>query len=228
MKRFYEFLKLLLFVFLAAFLTGCVIPRKRSALEVAAQPLALTALLPVETEASYGDAKPSRDSVVQLGNAVLDTLAKAKHGNLIGPSKVMSLLGSNGIPACLCWKARDISVESNAIAPSRQVAQLLGVHQLVRCWLSPPICSSRNQQFNEGFSSEWSGYIKVDMELINLEPPKVLNTSSAAGRAEQTIGLWLPLLPFFYGATFGRAVDQAERTALTQLFEREHPEHSRP
>ena len=68
----------------------------------------------------------------------------------------------------------------------------------------------------------WTGYIYVDMELINLETLEVVRASSATGKPEQFQALLYLVVPFYCGTTFGRAVDHAERTALTQLFEREN------
>ena len=215
-------MRLLLALLLVVLLSGCLVSRKHSALAIQAQPLTRTALLPVETVALYEKTNISRDKVLKIGNRVLDTLAKAKEGHLIGPSEVAALLGSNGVPGCLRWEtaAKNIGLGSNACAEAGQVASRLGVRQVVRCRLGAPISG---WQVDGSWAAEWTGYIKVDMELINLDAPEVMQTSSSTSSAEQTMGCMLFWIPVYYGTTFGRAVDQAERAALTQLFDYEHP-----
>jgi hypothetical protein len=220
-----------LVLLLGALLTGCLLPRKHSALSISDQPLTRTALLPVETPFPSESKDISNDNVLMIGNKVLDTLAKAKAGNLMGPTKVAALLGSNGVPVCLRWEtlAKDIGAGTNACAAARKVAIQLGVNQVVRCRFFPPTSSTSLIPatsldviaYPGWIGTHWAGEIYVDMQLINLDPLEVVQSTSARGRAEQTIGLFL-IFPAGYGTTFGRAIDNAERSALTQLFEREN------
>ena len=232
-----SWMKVLLVMLLGTLLTGCILPRKHSALAISAQPLTRTALLPVEMPFPSESTTLSNDTVLKIGNQVLDTLAKAKAGNLMGPTEVASLLGSNGIPVCLRWEtlAKDIGAGTNACAAARKVAIQLGVNQIVRCRFFPPSSStsliqdlSSTTWWLSGppfgwIGTHWTGEIFVHMQLINLDPLEVVQSTTARGRAEQTIGLFL-IFPAGYGTTFGRAVDNAERSALTELFKHEHPD----
>jgi hypothetical protein len=229
--------KLLLILPLLLCLTGCLVPRKNSALSSSAQPLTRTALLPVESPFEYQKKDIPREKVLRIGNAVLETLAKAKGGNLMGPAEVESLLGRNGIPVCLRWEteAKDIGAGLNASLAARQVASQLGVNQVVRCRIFPPTSSTSlipatylDDLHHPGWiGTHWAGEIYVQMQLINLDTMNVVQSSSAWGRAEQTIGLFL-IFPAGYGTTFGRAFDHAERTALTELFRPAHPDSNHP
>jgi hypothetical protein len=226
MKQFLQSLQLTFSVVLVACLAGCLVPRKHSGLAIVAQPLTRTALLPVELRSSCARTNMSPAKVLRTGNEVLDTLAKRKEGRLIGPSDVASLLGSNGVPACLRWETapQNIAVESNACAEARQLADRLGVRQVVRCRLNPPITSATWDGSGDGVARESTVHVTADMELINLDTLKVVQTSTGWGKAEQFMGCLLFMVPVYCGTTFGRAVDHAERTALTQLFEPKHPD----
>jgi prepilin-type N-terminal cleavage/methylation domain-containing protein len=237
MKQFVNYLELLLIAFPFIFLTGCLAPRKHSALAISAQPFARTALLPAEMPFPSESRNFSNDTVLKIGNQVLDTLAKAKAGNLMGPTEVASLLGSNGVPVCLRWdtEARDIGVGTNACAAARKVAIQLGVNQVVRCRIFHPTSSTSlipatsldDLHYPGWIGTHWAGDIFVHMQLINLDTLEVVQSTTARGRAEQTIGIFL-IFPAGYGTTFGRAVDNAERTALTELFKHEHPDSKKP
>ena len=226
-------LKVLLMLLLGTLLTGCLLPRKHSALANSAQPITRTALLPVETPFPSESKDLSNDTALMIGNKVLDTLAKAKAENLMGPTEVASLLGSNGVPVCLRWEtlARDIGAGTNACAAVRKIAIQLGVNQVVRCRFFPPTSSTSLIPatgldviaYPGWLGAHWAGEIFVHMQLINLDPLEVVQSTTARGRAEQTFGLFL-IFPAGYGTTFGRAVDNAERTALTELFRHEHPD----
>ena len=61
------------------------------------------------------------------------------------------------------------------------------------------------------------------MELIDLDPLTVRRSSTATGEAEQIKALFMFILPLYYGTTWGRAVDHAERAALTRLIAIEIP-----
>jgi hypothetical protein len=237
MKQSVNYLELLLIAFPIIFLTGCLVPRKHSALAISAQPLARTALLPVEMPFPSESRNLSNDTVLKIGNQVLDTLAKAKSGSLMGPTEVASLLGSNGVPVCLRWEtlAKDIGAGTNDCETARKVAIQLGVNQVVRCRFFPPTSStslipatSRDDVAYPGWiGTHWAGEIYVQMQLINLDLLEVVQSTTARGRAEQTVGLFL-IFPAGYGTTFGRAVDHAERNALTELFKHEYPYSKKP
>ena len=159
--------------------------------------------------------------MLRIGNDVLGHAGeKGKKGNLIGPSGVASLLGSNAIPAFLRWEteAKDIGAGSNASIAARQVAKRLGVSQVIRCRLNTPYCFTEGGMDQGGVGVNWTCSIGVTMELINLETLEVMQTSSATGKAEQYMALLQLVIPVYCGTTFERAVDHAERTALTQLF----------
>jgi len=228
-----SWMKVLLVMLLGTLLTGCILPRKHSALAISAQPLTRTALLPVEMPFPSESTTLSNDTVLKIGNQVLDTLAKAKAGNLMGPTEVAALLGSNEVPVCLRWEtlAKDIGAGTNAYEAARKVAIQLGVNQVVRCRFFPPTSStslipatSLDELHYPGWlGTHWAGDIFVHMQLINLDPLEIVQSTTARGRAEQTIGIFL-IFPAGYGTTFGRAVDNAERIALTALFRHEHPD----
>jgi hypothetical protein len=206
---------------LSASVTGCLAPRKSTPLAASAQPLEHVAILPVETPAKYEKTSFTPARVIQNGNDVFDTLAKAKDGHLIGPSKVASLLGSNGFPAFLRWEtaAKDIGAQSNIVA-ANQLANLLGVRQVVRTRIHIPKTSTTWAGDGAGCVWESSYSVFVDLELINLDPLTVETTSSGGGSAHQTTGIFM-IIPFGYGTTFDGALDQAQRNALTLLFNRE-------
>ncbi len=117
---------------LALLVAGCLLPRKHSALVASARPPTLVALLPVEAPNASADSHPNREKLLRLGNQVLDTLAKAKDGRLVGPSKVVSLLGSQGVPLGLGWniEGKDIATNLQTRAEAREAAHRLGVRRL--------------------------------------------------------------------------------------------------
>ncbi len=210
---------------LGLLLEGCLVPRKHSGLAVSAQPPTPVALLPVEAPNASADSHPSREKLLRLGNEVLETLAKSKGGHLLGPSKVLSLLGTNGVPAGLGWRieAKDTATNVPASDHARELARRLGVRQVVRCSLS----ASRNPEFGldgSGIGVDTTFSVIANMELIDLDPPAVMRTSTATGEGEQVKGLLMLMLPIYYGTTWGRAVDHAERAALTRLFASENPD----
>jgi hypothetical protein len=71
-----------------------------------------------------------------------------------------------------------------------------------------------------GGSTTYSVVAKLD--LIELDPLALLRTVEVSGAAEQTKGLFMLMVPVYYGTTLGRAVDHAERAGLTKLFAEDH------
>ncbi len=209
---------------LALLLGGCLVPRKHSGLAKSSQPTAPVALLPVAAPNASADSHPSREKLLRLGNEVLDTLAKRKDGRLIGPSKVLSLLGSNGVPAGLGWgvETNDAAAKVKTSDEARELARRLGVRQVVRCSLN----ASRNPEFGmdgSGIGLDTTLAVVAKMELVDLDPLTLRRTSTASSEGEQMKGLFMFMLPIYYGTTWGRAVDHAERAALTRLFAIENP-----
>lgn len=209
-------------------------PRNRSRLDKTRSPSESTALLALRVDDVHVFSGPT-GYLVRAGNAVLATLAGGRDSVLLPPERSHALFGSNGVPDSLLYEITSAAFFTNegrfvstngpvAMASLEAFVRRTGIRQVVRTRLKfvggkvrlSALDSSGDPRL---WKLDWGGSVTVQMELVELLPPR--RVGEATGRAEyrQYSGM-AGLLPFYVGTTMGRAVDGATRQAMTNLFER--------
>ena len=156
----------------------------------------------------------------------------------MGPAKLVSILGDGDllkrITECLNAPLDEIS----KVKELSEFSKRIGVETIVRTNINiyPPFISPILASDTSG--TKLVGSVEVNAELIdlNLIPPQIINRSAGNAEYSSTKG-WFAgaggypggfiILPFAYGKTFGRAVDQATRDALSQLFKKDSKPNER-
>jgi hypothetical protein len=217
---------------------ACFLPRSTAPLQEDSRPEAAIAILPVEPEqvriilrtdaasnssvSHGGSGIKNNERVAQVCNAVLDTLASGEGSRIMGPTKTKEALarppGGERVKVFLDdpgpldegWKKDGL----------KDLSKILGVSRIIRVW--PTVEGGMGAGGGSGFlGSSWSGRVVVKVELVNIAPPEISACGSGEGTywgAAGAVGGPMAAVPFALGTTFGRAVDQATRGAMTQIF----------
>jgi hypothetical protein len=217
---------------------ACFLPRSTAPLQEDSRPETAVAILPVDPEqvriilrtdaASTGSVSlgesgiKNRERVAQVCNAVLDTLASGEGSRIMGPTKTKEALArapggertkvflDDPGPLDEAWKKDGL----------KDLSKILGLTRIIRAW--PTVEGKMESGGGLGFlGSSWSGRVVVKVELVNLAPPEISARGSGEGEywgAVGAVGGYGGAVPFALGTTFGRAVDQATRGAMTQIF----------
>jgi hypothetical protein len=102
----------------------------------------------------------------------------------------------------------------------KDLSKILGLTRIIRAW--PTVEGEMGAGGGGmGMGAGWSGRVVVKVELANLAPPEISARGSGEGGywgAAGAVGGPMAGVPFALGTTFGRAVDQATRGAMTQIF----------
>jgi hypothetical protein len=217
---------------------ACFLPRSFAPLQEYSRPDAAVAILPVEPEqvriisrtdasstgsVSWGESGiKDREWVAKVCNAVLDTLASGEGSRIMGPTKTKEtlartpggertkvLLDDPG-PLDEAWKKDGL----------KDLSKILGLTRIIQVW--PTVEGTMGAGGGGmGMGAGWSGRVVVKVELVNLAPPEISARGSGEGGywgAAGAVGGPMAGVPFALGTTFGRAVDQATRGAMTQIF----------
>jgi hypothetical protein len=220
--------------------TGCYAPRSYAPLEKEHWPEKVTAVMPVSPDDIRSD-NPDfpAERVAQVANAVINTGTKSTKDKItgtkstkdkiVGPTELLSILGdehslkdltdSLNAPLGENWKVQELS----------KFSKRTGIETIVRTNIKvdSPLAYSFRGETAGIFGKKVVGYVEVNAELIDLSfnPPKITYRSTGDAKHESKTGIMvgggyggIGILPFAYGSTFGRAVDQATREALSKLF----------
>jgi hypothetical protein len=218
---------------LGLFVSGCYAPRSYSPLAKEHWPEKATAILPVSPDdiQSY-DPRFSSEKVAQVANAVINTETKSTKDKIVGPAELLSLLGdehslkgltdSLNAPLGGNWDVQEVS----------KFSKRTGIETIVRININ----AFTPLEFVDpagplggrgGLGKKVVGPVEVNAELIDLSfiPPRIIYRSTGSAKYESNIGIevggsstGIAIIPYAYGNTFGRALDQATREALSYLF----------
>jgi hypothetical protein len=215
---------------LSLIMSGCYAPRSYSPLAKELWPEKATAVLPVSPDDIRSDnpAFPA-EKVAQVANAVINTETKSTKDKIVGPTELLSILGdehslkdltdSLNAPLGEYWKAQELS----------KFSKRTGIETIVRTNIN--VDSSLAYGFKDKalgiVGKTVVGYVEINAELIDLSlvPPQIICRSNGNAKHKSNTGIivgggygGIGILPVVYGSTFGRAVDQATRKALSHLF----------
>lgn len=219
----------------ATLLTGCIHTKTGGWLDAVKQPLDQTALLPIRAEDVENG---PTNQLVRLGNTVLETLAAGPDSKLIAPSLLKTLIQSNGIPHALfdgilspefSQYHRGLGVTNDAagLQSLEAFASQTGIRRVIRTQIE----YSKKQSTNRGGAGvvvyESGGSVIIRMQLLNLSPAKVIAESESFGDFWDSFGVFL-VIPVYNGTTLRRAVDDATRQAMVELFDRVRTQVSNP
>ena len=221
-------------------LSGCYAPRSYSPLAKEHWPDKTTAVLPVSPDdiLSYAPDFPA-EKVAQVANAVINTETKSIKDKIVGPAELLSILGdeqslkdlidSLNAPLGENWKVQKLS----------KFSKKTGIKAIVRVNVQVSLMEIDGAgPFGgyEGVNKEVVGPVEVNAELIDLSfiPPRIIYRSTGSAKYESNIGIevggsstGIAIIPYAYGKTFGRALDQATRKALSNLFQQESKPNDR-
>lgn len=186
-----------------------------------------------ENRAVLGTIAKTYDDVVHISNSVLDSLAAGADSPLLGPSKLKATLGD----ALELYTAQfNVYVddpgpldESWKNAGFAELAGKLGTTRVVRVKIAVEgeFVEVRKAGMGMVDYQGWDGVVTVTAELWSLAPAHPLAYGTGKARYWAKIGVvGGGQLPFALGKTFGRAVDQAARQALAQVFQAKAPEEA--
>jgi hypothetical protein len=211
--------------------TGCYSPRSYAPLKKEHWPEKATAVLPVSPDDIRSDnpAFPA-EKVAQVANAVINTETKSTKDKIVGPTELLSILGdehslkdltdSLNAPLGENWKVQELS----------KFSKRTGIETIVRVNVqvfSPVVYEIASEGM---FGTKVMESVEVNAELIDLSfiQPRIIYRSTGNAKHESNTGLMvgggyggIAILPYAYGKTFGRALDQATREALSHLFQQE-------
>ena len=217
---------------------ACFMPRSTAPLQEESQPYAAVAIFPVEPEqvrivlrtgasstnsVSFGESGiKNRAWVAQVCNAVLDSLASAEGSRIIGPTKTKEALAHT--PG---WERLKVFLDDPGPLDEawkkdglKDLSKILRLPRIIRVW--PTVEGEMGAGGSVFFlGSSWGGRVIVKVELVNLAPPEILARGSGEGGywgAAGIAGTYTGGVPVALGTTFGRAVDQATRGAMTQIL----------
>ncbi len=228
-------------------LGGCFAPRSIFSLASEARPAEATALLPIttrqiimkpnvqgvpgETVVVPEEILKDYDDVVSICNTVFDSLAAGARNPLRGPAKLRGVAGND-----LELYAQRFNVyiddpgpldETWKSAGFAELEKKLGVTQVVRVRVVVAGKVMPVQGDSGIVAGGWDGVVNLTAELWSLAPPHPVGRGTGKAEFWGRIGLFggqAAAAPFAIGTTFGRAMDNAMRQALAQLFQTPSPE----
>jgi hypothetical protein len=225
---------------LGLIVSGCYAPRSYAPLEKEHWPEKVTAVLPVSPDdiQSYDPNFPA-EKVAEVANAVINTETEYTNNKIVGPAKLLSILGdeqslkfltdSLNAPLGENWKVQELS----------KFLKKTGIEAIVRTNIivfTPLEYVGIKFLGEEYYGKNVVGPVEVNTELIDLSHmlPQIINRSTGNAEYESNIGVIAGgggggffILPVTYGKTFGRALDQATREAFSHLFQQESKSNDR-
>ena len=201
-------------------------------LDKTCQPTKSTAIIPFQSSDYLGSDHESLppEKVVRVVNAVLNTLSKSTDDKIIGPSELDSVLET---------RTSVKKINDCFTIPKSQECQMdslislfceAGIENIVQIKVT---VSEHYYKYSDTVSSggffgtRRNGQVRLMVDLLNLKNEKIETINSSSGSAEYGSNKgWMVgasmggafAIPYIYGKTLGRAVDQAAREALSALF----------
>jgi hypothetical protein len=208
------------------FAEGCYAPASYQPLLEKDQPAQLTAIVPVMPSDvkvvghDVEDIIKNLEEIARECNAILDTLSAGSKNTLLGPSKTKDALGG---------ELESFNLYLNDPDPFDSPWKQIGLTELFRklevsqVVLIKPTVAVTKTSFPTYV--KWSGRVSVSVELLRLSPPGIVarKTGTAVHWSEYGVkgfggGMGAIIFPYGIGKTFRRSMDQAIRSAFSQLF----------
>jgi hypothetical protein len=166
------------------------------------------------------------EDLLQCANSVLNTLIGEKKGSMVGPQRVKQLLkGTNDLQSLsVCFRDPDPITTKWKIELLSEICKKLDAKLLV---FVSPIVKLKPLEVSVGDSGvveSWSGRAIVSLKVVGIEPPQLIKTCSGESNFWGKFGIvgggdasGAIFLPFAFGKSLCRAVDEATRQALSDL-----------
>jgi hypothetical protein len=186
---------------------------------------------PYEISAAATNVRNMED-VARSINEVFDTIAGDKESPLQGPREVEAVLKRSPQWGHLLVYLQDPG-PSDEPWKVEGIAAVLGQLGLQRVLIVTPILRftqnidpMRPHQSSPQIGHHWSGMVQIELTMLDLSTGR----ESASGRGEASfygyVGVIIvagygggAVIPYAFGKTFHRGVDQAARSALENLFD---------
>jgi hypothetical protein len=178
-------------------------------------------IMPADSEEDYLE-------MVEETNSVLNTLAGGRNSKLLGPKKVLKILGKSNIETlhrilddpgdhARVWKSERLAEMSKRLEAGKIIrvkVEILKTPAYTDYWGNPAI---------SGRDKHWEGWVDVSADLFDMSPPRLIEHKREQEEFWGRMGvggLDCLIFPYAVGTTDARALDQAAREAIAGVLKK--------